>query len=87
MTYKVSLSKLFSEQMDQIKEFDTDLNCKRVAQSIKTTAKDLEKLQRGITIEATRIKVKVPDTRYTVVYRVIDNPTQKLIAKKILRHR
>ena len=88
MTYKVSLSKLFSEHMDQIKEFDTDLNCKRVAQSIKTTAKDLEKLPRsGIIIEATRIKVRVPDTRYTVVYKVINNPTHKLIAKKILRHR
>lgn len=74
--------------MDQIKEFDTDLNCKRVTQSMKTTAKDLEKIQRsGITIEATRIKVKVPDTPYTVVYKVINNPTQKLIAKKILRHR
>ena len=73
--------------MDQIKEFDTDLNCKRVAQSIKATSKELEKIQRGMIIEATRIKVKVSDTRYTVVYRVINNPTQKLIAKKILRHK
>lgn len=74
--------------MDQIKEFDTDLNCKRVAQSIKVTAKDLEKLPRsGIIIEATRIKVRVPDTRYTIVYKVINNPTHKLIAKKILRHK
>jgi len=73
--------------MDQIKEFDTDLNCKRVTQSMKATAKDLEKMQRDIFIEATRIKVKVPDTPYTVVYKVINNPMQKLIAKKILRHR
>jgi len=73
--------------MDQIKEFDTDLNCKRVTQSMKATAKDLEKMQKSMVIEATRIKVKVPDTPYTVVYKVINNPTQKLIAKKILRHR
>jgi len=73
--------------MDQIKEFDTDLNCKRVTQSMKATAKDLEKMQKGMIIEATRIKVKVPDTPYTVIYKVINNPMQKLIAKKILRHR
>ena len=74
--------------MDQIKELDTDLNCKRVTQSIKTTAKELEKMQKsGVTIETTRIKSRVPDTQYTVVYKVINNPTQKLIAKKIIRHR
>jgi len=54
----------------------------------KATAKDLEKLPRsGITIEATRIKGKVADTRYTVIYKVINNPTQKLIAKRIIRHK
>ena len=88
MTYKVSLSRLFNEQLDQIKELDTALNSKRVAQSIKPTAKELEKMQKsGYTIETTRIKRKVPDTPYTVVYKVVNNPSDKLIAKKVIKHR
>ena len=65
MTYKVSLSQLFKEQIDQIKELDTIINFKRVAQNIKTTVKDLEKMEKmGIDIETTRIKSKVTNTPY-----------------------
>lgn len=86
MTYKVSLSRLFKEQISQIKEFDTIINSKRVAQNIKITVKDLEKMERtGIDIETTRIKSKVANTPYVVVYRVVNNPQQKLIAKRIFK--
>ena len=88
MTYKVSLSQLFKEQIDQIKELDTIINFKRVAQNIKTTVKDLEKMEKmGIDIETTRIKSKVTNTPYIVVYKVINNTRQKLIAKRILKCR
>ena len=74
--------------MAQIKEFDTDLNYKRVAENIKTTAKNLEKIERtGITVQDMTMKGKVSSTQYTIVYKVKNNPTQKLIARKILRHR
>ena len=74
--------------MDQIKEMDTVLNYKKVAQNIKTTATNLEKLEKaGITVQDMTMKNKVPDTRYTIVYKVIINPTKKLIAKKVLKHR
>ena len=74
--------------MEQIKEFDTPLNYKRVAQSIKTTANELEKMQKsGVTVETTRIKTRVPDTPYSVVYKVKTNPSPKLIAKKVLKTR
>ena len=88
MTYKVSLSRLFKEQVDQIKEFDTIINSKKVIQNIKETAKDLEKMQRsGISLETTRIQSKVDGTKYTVVYRVVNNPHDKLIARRINRRR
>lgn len=88
MAYQVSLSRLFNEQMDEIKELDSTLNYKRVAQNIKATAKDLEKMKKsGVTIETTRIKSKVANTPYTVIYKVSTNPHDKLIAKKILKHR
>ena len=57
MTYKVSLSRLFKDQVAQIKEFDTIINSKKVIQNIKETATDLEKMQRsGISLQTTRIQ-------------------------------
>ena len=41
----------------------------------------------GIDIETTRIKSKVTNTPYIVVYKVINNTRQKLIAKRILKCR
>lgn len=74
--------------MDQIKEFDTVVNYKRVAENIKTTAKNLEALEKsGITVQDMSMKNKVPDTNYAIVYKVRINPNKKLIAKKILKHR
>jgi len=86
LTYRVSLSRLFNDGLDQIKEFDSTVNVKRVAASIKQTAKDLDKIEKssGITIETTRIKVKVPNTQYIVVYKVKNNPKKILIVKRIL---
>lgn len=78
MTYKVSLSKLFKEQFAQIKEFDTILNSKKIAQNIKLTVKDLEKMQKsGIDIETTRIKSQVATTQYVVVYKVQESTLTK----------
>lgn len=86
MTYKVSLSRLFKDQVAQIKEFDTIINSKKVIQNIKETATDLEKMQRsGISLQTTRIQSKVDNTNYTVVYKVINNPHDKLIARRIIR--
>jgi len=86
VTYKVSLSRLFKEQVAQIKEFDTIVNSKKVIQNIKETATDLEKMQRsGISLQTTRIQSKVNDTNYTVVYKVTNNPHDKLIARRIIR--
>ena len=88
MTYKVSLSRLFKEQIAQIKEFDTILNSKKIAQNIKMTVNDLEKMQKsGIDIETTRIKSHVATTPYVVVYKVQNNPYKKLIAKRIIKCR
>ncbi len=39
----------------------------------------------GIDIETTRIKSKVTATPYVVVYRVVNSPQQKLIAKRIFK--
>lgn len=88
MTYKVSLSRLFKEQVTQIKEFDTIINSKKVIQNIKETEKELELMKRkGISLQTPRIQSKVHGTKYTVVYRVVNNPRDKLIAKKIIRCR
>jgi len=88
LTYKISLSRLYKEQVKQIKEFDTIINSKKVAQNIKVTVKDLEKMQKsGIDIDTTRIKSKVANTPYTVLYKVKNSSPQKLTAKKILKHR
>jgi len=74
--------------MEQIKELDTILNYKKVAQSIKITAKNLERMQKdGAIMETTRIKAQVPDTPYSIVYKVKNNPKQILIAKRIIRHK
>jgi len=74
--------------MDQIKEFDTDVNCKRVAENVKTVARYLEKLQKsGVIVETTRIKSNVPNTKYAIIYKVENNPKHKLIAKRIIKHR
>jgi len=74
--------------MDQIKEFDTTVNYKKVAQNVKTTAKYLEKLQKSdVVVQEMTMKGKVADTKYTIVYKVVNNPNQKLIAKKVLKHR
>ena len=74
--------------MVQVKEFDSRTNYKRVAQSIKTTAKDLEKMEKsGFVMDSTRIKVKVPDTNYSVVYKIKTTPNKILIVKKIIKHK
>jgi hypothetical protein len=85
MTYKVSLSRLFKEQVGQIREFDTIINSKKVIQNINQTAKELELMQKkGMSIQTPRITSQVHGTKYTVVYKVVNNPRDKLIAKKII---
>ena len=74
--------------MEEIREFDDTITWKRVAQSIKSIVKDLEKMEKfGLTIEATRTKYKVQGTRYAVIAKVQNNPRKKLIVKRIIRHR
>ena len=86
LTYKVSLSRLFKEHLAEIKEMDDILTWKKVAQSIKETEKDLEKMEKsGFTIETTRIKYKVQDTRYTVIFKIQNRLPKKIIARKIIR--
>lgn len=88
MTFRVSLSRLFNEQMNNVKDMDTPINYKKVAQNIKTTEQHLMKLERsGITIQDMTLKNKVPSTNYTVVYKIQVSPAKKIIVKKILKHR
>lgn len=89
MTYRVSLSRLFKEQIKQVKELDTILNVKKITQTNELTAKNLEEMGKSseITIETTTIRVKVPGTPYTVVYKVKSDPRQVLVVKKIVKHR
>ena len=86
MPYRVSLSRLFKQQIAEIKEFEDTLTWKKVAYSIKATEKDLEKMEKsGFTIETTRIKYKVQDTRYTVIFKIQNRLPKKIIARKIIR--
>jgi len=86
VTYRVSLSRLFKEQIAEIKEFDDVLTWKKVAQSIKATVKELEKQEKsGLTLEITRIKYKVQGTRYTVIFKIQNKSPKKIIARRIIR--
>ena len=70
LTYKISLSRLYKEQIAHIKEFDTILNSRKVAQNIKKTVKDLEKMQRSrIDIETTRIRLKALPMSLSTKYK------------------
>ena len=74
--------------MEQIKEIEDHVTYKRVAQNIKTTEKNLDKVEKaGISIHEMILRNDVPDTNYVVVYKVKVNPKKKLIARKILRSR
>ena len=74
--------------MCQIKEIDTSLNYKRVAQNIKLTVKHLEKLEKsGITISDMTLKSNVDLTNYAIIYKIKINPKKKLIVKKVIRHK
>lgn len=74
--------------MAQIKELGETIDYKRVAQNIKTTVKDLEKLEKsGMTVHNMTMRNKVPNTNYVVSYKVKTNPHKKLIVKKVLRLR
>ena len=86
MTYKVSLSQLYNEQLKQIEENDTVLTYKRIAQHIKTTTNGLDKMEKsGLPVKAMMMNLDVPETNYSVVYKVVTNPHKKLIAKKIIK--
>lgn len=88
MTYKVSLSQLYNEQLKQVEENETVLTYKRIAQHIKTTATGLEKMEKsGLPVKAMMMDLDVPETKYSVVYKVATNPHKKLIAKKIIKCR
>jgi len=88
LTFQVSLSKLFNDHLECIKESEDPVTYKRVAQNIKATVKNLEKLEKsGITVHEMTMRNDVPLTKYTVVYKVKVNPKKKLIAKKVLKHR
>ena len=88
MSYKVSLSHIFKEHLAQIVEFDTLANSKKVTQNPKQTVKELEKMGKsGMSLQTTRIQSRVYDTKYIVVYRVVNNPHPKLIALRIIRHK
>ena len=87
MSYKVSLSNIFKEQLAHIVELDTLTNSKRVIQNTKQTAKELEQMKRSEKIyEITRLRSPVENTNYIVVYRIAKNP-DKLIARRIIRCR
>lgn len=88
MSYKVSLSNIFKEQLAQIVEFDTIINSKKISQNPKQTIKELEKMQKsGISMQTTHLRSPVAGTKYIVVYRVVNNPHNKLIARRIIRCR
>ena len=89
MNYQISLSRLFKEdQIKQINEFDSFLNVKRINQTIEMTAKNLDKMEKsGISIEPTRMKVKVPNTKYILLFKIKVNPKKVLIVNKVLKKR
>jgi len=88
MRYAVSLSKIFKEQLAQIVEFDTLINSKKVIQNTKITAQEFEKMQKsGMSMQIPQLRSPVTGTKYIVVYKVVNNPRDKLIARRIIRCR
>ncbi len=74
--------------MEYIKETEDHVTYKRVAQNIKVTAKNLEKLEKsGMSVHEMSMRNNVNLTNYTIVYKVKVNPKKKLIAKKILKRK
>lgn len=39
----------------------------------------------GLPVKAMMMRLDVPETNYSVVYKVVTNPHKKLIAKKIIK--
>gem|GEM_PF-6366004 len=65
---------------------ETVITYKKIAQNIKTTVDSLDRMERsGIAVNAMNLSVHVPDTKYSVVYKVTNNPNKKLIVKKLLK--
>lgn len=88
MTYKVSLSQIYNEDMARVEETEPVLIYKRIAQHIKTTTSGLEKMEKsGLPVKAMMMRLDVPETKYSVVYKVTTNPHKKLIAKKVIKCR
>ncbi len=86
MKFKISTSALFKEQSHQIGDVEDTLVVKRIMQNIKSTALSLEHLEKkGLSIEKMILTTKVPQTKYAVVYKIINRPHKKIIAKKIRR--
>ena len=74
--------------MRSVEDTETVLTYKRIAQHIKTTIAGLEKMEKsGLPVKAMMMRLDVPDTNYSVVYKVATNPHKKLIAKKIIKCR
>ncbi len=72
--------------MAQIQELGETVDYKKVAQNIKATVKELERLEKaGITVHNMTMRNKVHNTKYIVSYKVKTNPHKKLIARKVLR--
>ncbi len=85
MSYKVSLSNIFKQQLAEIAEFDTITNSKRVIQNTRKTAKELEQMKKSEKVyEITRLRSPVENTNYVVVYKIKKNP-DKLIVRRIIR--
>jgi hypothetical protein len=72
--------------MAKVEELETVVTYKKIAQNIKTTASSLEKMEKtGIEMKEMTMRIDVPETKYSVVYKVITNPHKKIIAKKIIK--
>jgi hypothetical protein len=72
--------------MAEVEERETVLTYKKIAQNIKTVVSNLEKWEKsGADMRVGNIRLDVPETRYSVVYKVITNPNKKVIAKKIIK--
>lgn len=72
--------------MKEVEDRETVLTYKRIAQNIKLTASNLENMEKkGFAMKAGNLRIAVPETNYSVVYKVLNNPQKKLIAKKILK--
>ena len=86
MAFQVSLSQLFTRQLDGLKNTEDPITYKRVAQNIKETEKNLLKIEKaGISVHEMSMKNKVKQTDFTIVYKVKAVPKKKLIAKKIIK--